>query len=77
MKLEFSRQIYEKLKHQISWEPVQCESMRTDGQTDMIKLILTFRNFANAPNKRLAEWNHLTKVTDTESFNTTYICRIH
>ena len=23
--------------------------MRTDGQTDMTKLIVTFRNFANAP----------------------------
>jgi len=25
--------------------------MRTDGQTDMTTLIVTFRNFANDPNK--------------------------
>jgi len=25
--------------------------MRTDGQTDMTKIILAFRNFANAPKK--------------------------
>jgi hypothetical protein len=25
--------------------------MRTDGRTDMTKLIIAFRNFANAPNK--------------------------
>ena len=24
---------------------------RTDGQRDMTKLLVTFRNFANAPNK--------------------------
>ena len=27
--------------------------MRTDGQTDMKNLIVTFRNFADALNKRL------------------------
>jgi hypothetical protein len=27
--------------------------MRTDGQTDMTKLIVAFRNFANAPNKEI------------------------
>jgi len=37
MELEFSRKIFEKLKHQISWKSVQWEpscSMRTDRQTD-------------------------------------------
>jgi hypothetical protein len=36
----------------ISWNSVQWEpscSMRTDGRTDMTKLIVAFRNFANAP----------------------------
>ena len=42
------------LKYQISskfvqWEP-SC-SMRTDGRTDMTKLIGAFRNLANAPKK--------------------------
>jgi len=26
--------------------------MRTDGQTDMTKLVVVFRNFANAPKKK-------------------------
>ena len=29
---------------------------RTDRQTDMTKLIVSFRNFANAPRKRIAPW---------------------
>ena len=45
------------LKNQISWKSVQWKpscSMRTDGQTnprttDMTKLIVAFRSFANAP----------------------------
>jgi hypothetical protein len=42
------------LKYQISWKSAQWEpssSMRTDGQTDMTKLIVAFRNFANALKK--------------------------
>ena len=56
MKLEFSRQIFEKSlnikfhENSASGE-LRC-SMRTDGrtdrQTDMTKLIVAFRNFANA-----------------------------
>jgi len=52
MKLEFSRQIIELLKYHISRKSVEwgvrC-SIRTDGQTDMTKLIDAFRNFANVP----------------------------
>jgi len=36
-------------KYQISWKSVQWEpscSLRTEGQTDMMKLIVAFRNFA-------------------------------
>jgi len=29
------------------------EGGRTDGQTDMTKLIVAFRNFVNAPKKRV------------------------
>jgi hypothetical protein len=60
MKLEFSRQFREKLKYNIlpksvQWQPT-C-SMRTDRQTDIetggrkdvTKLIVAFRNSANAP----------------------------
>ena len=49
MKLEFSREIIEKKLKYISLESIQWESsysMRTD---DMTKLIVAFRNFANAP----------------------------
>jgi hypothetical protein len=40
-----------KLKHQISWKSIQCEAScfipMMDGQTDLMKLIDTFRNFTN------------------------------
>jgi hypothetical protein len=54
MEVDVSRWIFLKLfKYEISrkfeWEP--SYSIRTDGQTDMTKLIATFPNFANAPNK--------------------------
>ena len=53
MKLEFSRQGYEKkLKYQISSKSVQWEPscyVRTDGQMDMTQLIVVFRNFAKVP----------------------------
>ena len=49
MKLEFSQQIFEKHSTtRFNENPSIC-SMRTDGQTDMTKLIFTFRNFTNAP----------------------------
>jgi len=56
MKLEFSRQIFEK-KIQISnfmkFQPVGAELCRADGQTDIqiwrAMLISAFRNFANGP----------------------------
>jgi len=31
---------------------VGAELVHADGQTDMTKLIVAFRNFSNAPNKR-------------------------
>jgi hypothetical protein len=52
MNLEFSRQIFEKYSYQISSKSVQWEPscfMRTDGRTDMTKLMVAFRYFANAP----------------------------
>jgi len=52
MKHEFSGQIFKKSSYQISrksvrWDP-SC-SMSTDRRTDMTKLIVAFRDFANAP----------------------------
>jgi hypothetical protein len=54
MKFEFSRQTFEKkLTYQVPSKSIQWEtscSMRTGGgRTDKMKLIVDFRNIANAP----------------------------
>jgi len=54
MKLEFSRQSFGKKKNtQISYfmkiRPVGAELFHSDSGTDMTKLIVAFRTFANAP----------------------------
>jgi hypothetical protein len=54
MKLEFSRQIFEKQSYIQSNENTSSGSRvvscaQTNRQTDMMKLIVAFRNFANAP----------------------------
>jgi hypothetical protein len=52
MKLALSQQIFRKT-HQISnffkIRHVGAELCRADGQTDITKLIVAFRNYANAP----------------------------
>ena len=50
MEIEFSWQIFEKCQiswPQVQWEPSCC--MGTDGQTGMTQPIVTFPNYANAP----------------------------
>jgi len=56
MKLEFSRQILEKYSNVKFHENpskgsrvVSCGRTHTDRRTDMTKLTVGFRNFANAP----------------------------
>jgi hypothetical protein len=51
MKLEFSRQIFEKsqISNFIKIRSVGAELLHADGRTDMTKLIVTFRNSGNAP----------------------------
>jgi hypothetical protein len=48
MKLEFSRQIFENRNYHMSWKSVQWKPSCT-MRTDMTKLMVGFRNFANAP----------------------------
>ena len=55
MKVEFSRQIFEKtqtssfIKILAMGAELFHADKQTDGQTDMTKLIVAFCNFANAP----------------------------
>jgi hypothetical protein len=49
-----SREFRKILRHQISWKFVLCEpsySMRTGGHTEMTKLIVSIRSFADSPEK--------------------------
>jgi len=50
----FSIDVRKLLKYQISWKSVAWNpscSMRTDGQSDMTKVIVTILYFANVPQK--------------------------
>jgi len=57
IKLENSRQIFEKSSYKIFMKTCTTGTefvhadRQTDGQTDMTKLIAAFRKFANAPDK--------------------------
>jgi hypothetical protein len=52
MKLEFSRQIFEKFSTiKIHENPSSGSRVVPRGQTDMTKLMAAFRNFAQASNK--------------------------
>ena len=56
MKLEFSRQFFRKiLKYQISWKSIQWKPS-CPIRTDMTKLIVAFRKFANAPDKTVTQY---------------------
>jgi hypothetical protein len=50
MKLEFSRQIFEKYSTSfMKIRPVETELFCADGRTGMTKIIVAFRIFVNAP----------------------------
>ena len=59
MKLENFPQFFEKIfQYQISWKPMRTDG-RMDGKTDMTKLIVAFRNFADAPN---SNYSHIQSI---------------
>ena len=59
MKHEFSPHIFEKRSSNfMKIRPVGAELFRSDGQTGMTKLIVAFRNFANAP-KTSCFWGYV------------------
>jgi hypothetical protein len=51
MKLEILRQIFEKCSKSefMKIRPLWAELFHADGRTEMTKLIVVFRNFANSP----------------------------
>jgi hypothetical protein len=55
LKLEFSRQILEKHSNQISRHIRSAAAELFCGRTDMTKLIVALRSFANAPKSRCNE----------------------
>ena len=56
MKLEYHRKIFEKSSNiKFHENPSSGSRVVPCGRTDITKLIVDFRNFANAPNKRIGE----------------------
>ena len=49
-------------------------SMRTDGQTDMIKQIVVFRNFAKAPEKKLLNREYYSDTIGILSLEPSSVC---
>ena len=57
MKLEIFRQLFKntQVSNFMKIRPVGAELFHADGRTDMMKLTVTIRNFANAP-KKVPQW---------------------
>jgi len=56
MKLEFSHERFSKnprISNSVNMRPAVAEFSHADRRTDMTKLIVAFRTFANAPNNTL------------------------
>jgi len=73
LKLEFPRQIFKKntqRTNSIKIRPVGDELLHADGRTDMMQLIVTFRNFANAPKNQSAKCVSDSIIINTASFLT-------
>jgi hypothetical protein len=46
--------------------PVEAELFHADGRTDMMKLIMVSRNFANAPKREPNNWKNKTNVLEVK-----------
>jgi hypothetical protein len=82
MKIEISRQFFEKCSSINFHENPCCGSRvipweQTDGRTDMTKLIVAFRNFANAPINITHVPKCSIKCSDTPEFTIHPISRPH
>jgi hypothetical protein len=51
--LIFSTEKSAQIANLMKTRPVRAELFHADGQTDIMKLIAAFRNFANAPSKKV------------------------
>ena len=52
MKLELSRNIFEKYSDFMKIHPVVAELFHADGQRDMTKILVAFRSLSNAPKNK-------------------------
>ena len=76
VKLEFFRQIFEKYSNiKFHENPSSGSRVVPCGQTDMTKLIVAFRNFANAPNKGPTESRSI--APHFLQLDTTRKCQVH
>jgi len=74
MKLEISRQIFEKQSNFVKIRAVGAELSHADGRTDMKKLIIVIRNFVNAPENAIGTSQQMRYVCITK-LNLLMICR--
>jgi hypothetical protein len=68
------------IKYQTAWKSIHWDpscSMRTNGQTDMTKLRVSFRDFAKAPKKKMGDGNKRERWGNTGCHNVTWLMGYH
>ena len=59
---------------------VGTDLFRADGRTDMMKLTVTFRNFANAPEHHEVErrmWKQHYRISELIKIHDLHVCTVH